>query len=295
MDFDASRLRRGEWLAGASAVLLAIFLVGGKWYGGAGRTGGSLTGWQALTDLRWLLLVTIVAAVGLVFTQATRRAPALPGDDEPGRDAARDRHRGGADHPRPDRPAAERAGGRLPRPAQRDRDHASAAISRCARRASRAGTRRRTSRSYRRARAANPRMAGQMLDREQVLHVARLARLELSEDEVERMAAELSKVLDHIEKIRELDLEGVPPTSHVVDVVNALRARRARAVPAARSRLWRQPPSRSTAASASPAPARRERADRPDGRRRGRADPRRRARPGRAVRRLPGARGGRSS
>jgi aspartyl-tRNA(Asn)/glutamyl-tRNA(Gln) amidotransferase subunit C len=63
-----------------------------------------------------------------------------------------------------------------------------------------------------------------MLDREQVLHVARLARLELSEHEVERMAAELSKVLDHIEKIRELDLDGVPPTSHVIDVVNALRA-----------------------------------------------------------------------
>jgi aspartyl-tRNA(Asn)/glutamyl-tRNA(Gln) amidotransferase subunit C len=62
-----------------------------------------------------------------------------------------------------------------------------------------------------------------MLDREQVLHVADLARLELSDDEVERMSAELSNVLDHIEKIRELDLEGVPPTSHVVDVVNALR------------------------------------------------------------------------
>jgi aspartyl-tRNA(Asn)/glutamyl-tRNA(Gln) amidotransferase subunit C len=62
-----------------------------------------------------------------------------------------------------------------------------------------------------------------MLDRSQVLHVARLARLELDEDEVERMASELSKVLDHIERIRELDLEGVPPTSHVVDVVNALR------------------------------------------------------------------------
>jgi aspartyl-tRNA(Asn)/glutamyl-tRNA(Gln) amidotransferase subunit C len=62
-----------------------------------------------------------------------------------------------------------------------------------------------------------------MLDRSQVLHVARLARLELSEEEVERMAGELSKVLDHIEKIRELDLEGVPPTSHVVDVVNVLR------------------------------------------------------------------------
>lgn len=63
-----------------------------------------------------------------------------------------------------------------------------------------------------------------MLDHAQVLHVARLARLELSDAEVDRMPAELSGVLDHIEKIRELDLEGVPPTSHVIDVVNALRA-----------------------------------------------------------------------
>ena len=63
-----------------------------------------------------------------------------------------------------------------------------------------------------------------MLDRDQVLHVARLARLELNDQEVDRMAAELSKVLDHIEAIRELDLEGVPPTSHVIDVVNVLRA-----------------------------------------------------------------------
>jgi aspartyl-tRNA(Asn)/glutamyl-tRNA(Gln) amidotransferase subunit C len=63
-----------------------------------------------------------------------------------------------------------------------------------------------------------------MLGREQVLHVAALARLELSDEEVDRMASELSHVLDHIEKIRELDLDGVPPTSHVVDVVNALRA-----------------------------------------------------------------------
>jgi aspartyl-tRNA(Asn)/glutamyl-tRNA(Gln) amidotransferase subunit C len=63
-----------------------------------------------------------------------------------------------------------------------------------------------------------------MLDRAQVLHVARLARLRLSEREVERMAGELSKVLDHVEKIRELDLEGVPPTSHVVDVAGVVRA-----------------------------------------------------------------------
>jgi aspartyl-tRNA(Asn)/glutamyl-tRNA(Gln) amidotransferase subunit C len=62
-----------------------------------------------------------------------------------------------------------------------------------------------------------------MIDREQVLHVARLARLELSEDEVTRMTGELSAILDHIEKISALDLDGVPPTSHVVDVPNALR------------------------------------------------------------------------
>jgi aspartyl-tRNA(Asn)/glutamyl-tRNA(Gln) amidotransferase subunit C len=64
-----------------------------------------------------------------------------------------------------------------------------------------------------------------MLSRDQVLHVARLARLELSEAEVQGMTEELSKVLDHIEKIGELgDLEGVEPTSHVIAVENALRA-----------------------------------------------------------------------
>ena len=54
--------------------------------------------------------------------------------------------------------------------------------------------------------------------------MARLARLALDEDEVQRMTQELSKVLDHIEKIRELDLHGVPPTSHVVDVTGSLRS-----------------------------------------------------------------------
>jgi aspartyl-tRNA(Asn)/glutamyl-tRNA(Gln) amidotransferase subunit C len=63
-----------------------------------------------------------------------------------------------------------------------------------------------------------------MIDREQVLHVARLARLDLSDDEVERMSGELTGILGHIEKIGELDLEGVPPTSHVVEVTNAVRA-----------------------------------------------------------------------
>ena len=64
-----------------------------------------------------------------------------------------------------------------------------------------------------------------MLSREQVLHVARLARLELSEEELERFGGELSKVVDWIDKIGELgDLADVLPTSHVVDVENALRA-----------------------------------------------------------------------
>jgi aspartyl-tRNA(Asn)/glutamyl-tRNA(Gln) amidotransferase subunit C len=62
-----------------------------------------------------------------------------------------------------------------------------------------------------------------VISREQVLHVARLARLRLEEDEIDRMSRELSSVLDHIEKISELDLDGVPPTTHVVDVENLLR------------------------------------------------------------------------
>jgi aspartyl-tRNA(Asn)/glutamyl-tRNA(Gln) amidotransferase subunit C len=64
-----------------------------------------------------------------------------------------------------------------------------------------------------------------MLSRDQVLHVARLARLELTEDEQQRMSEELSKVLDHIERIGELgDLADVEPTSHVVALENQLRA-----------------------------------------------------------------------
>ncbi len=62
-----------------------------------------------------------------------------------------------------------------------------------------------------------------MIDRDQVLHVARLARLELDDDEIERMASELSGILEHVDRISALDLEGVEPTSHVVELVNVLR------------------------------------------------------------------------
>jgi len=65
-----------------------------------------------------------------------------------------------------------------------------------------------------------------MIDRDQVLHVARLARLSLDDDEVERMARELSGILEHVEAIGELDLEGVEPTTHVVALENVLRADR---------------------------------------------------------------------
>jgi aspartyl-tRNA(Asn)/glutamyl-tRNA(Gln) amidotransferase subunit C len=62
-----------------------------------------------------------------------------------------------------------------------------------------------------------------VISRDEVLHVARLGRLRLEENEIDRMSRELSSVLDHIEKISELDLDGVPPTSHVIDVENVLR------------------------------------------------------------------------
>jgi aspartyl-tRNA(Asn)/glutamyl-tRNA(Gln) amidotransferase subunit C len=64
---------------------------------------------------------------------------------------------------------------------------------------------------------------GAMIDRDQVLHVARLARLELSEEEIERMTKELSGILEHVDRITALDLDDVEPTSHVVALENVLR------------------------------------------------------------------------
>ncbi len=57
---------------------------------------------------------------------------------------------------------------------------------------------------------------------EDVLHVARLARLELSEEELERMREQLSAILEAVGKVSELDLEGVEPTDHPLDLVNVL-------------------------------------------------------------------------
>ena len=58
------------------------------------------------------------------------------------------------------------------------------------------------------------------ISREEVLHVARLARLELSDAEVERFAEQLSAILEAVGKVGELDLSGVEPTAHPLDLSN---------------------------------------------------------------------------
>ena len=59
------------------------------------------------------------------------------------------------------------------------------------------------------------------ISRDQVLHVAKLARLDLRDDEVERLTDELGAILDAVSKVAELDLADVPPTSHPLDLVNS--------------------------------------------------------------------------
>jgi aspartyl-tRNA(Asn)/glutamyl-tRNA(Gln) amidotransferase subunit C len=61
------------------------------------------------------------------------------------------------------------------------------------------------------------------ISREDVQHVARLARLELSGEDLVRMQAELSNILAYIDKLRSVDTAGVPPTSHAVPLTNVMR------------------------------------------------------------------------
>ncbi len=58
------------------------------------------------------------------------------------------------------------------------------------------------------------------IDRDQVLHVAHLARLALSEEELERLGAQLNAILEAVSKVSELDLDDVPPTSHPLELAN---------------------------------------------------------------------------
>jgi len=61
------------------------------------------------------------------------------------------------------------------------------------------------------------------ITRREVEHVAKLARLELSEEEKEKLTDQLSNILTYVEKLNELDTTGVAPTSHVLDMSNVMR------------------------------------------------------------------------
>jgi aspartyl-tRNA(Asn)/glutamyl-tRNA(Gln) amidotransferase subunit C len=61
------------------------------------------------------------------------------------------------------------------------------------------------------------------LTTKEVEHVARLARLRLAPDEIEKMRAQLSNILEHIDMLKEVDVTAVPPTAQVTDLLNILR------------------------------------------------------------------------
>jgi hypothetical protein len=87
MDFDPSRLRRGEIIVGAGSVVLLASMFALEWYGITTELrptapslvySTSVNGWDALTNVRWLMLLTIACGLALVYLQAARRAPAIP-------------------------------------------------------------------------------------------------------------------------------------------------------------------------------------------------------------------------
>ncbi|HHE67592.1 MAG TPA: Asp-tRNA(Asn)/Glu-tRNA(Gln) amidotransferase subunit GatC [Candidatus Parcubacteria bacterium] len=62
-----------------------------------------------------------------------------------------------------------------------------------------------------------------MLSKEQIKHIAQLARLELEDKEIESLKKELSSILDYVEKLKEVDISGVEPTSHPFLLKNVMR------------------------------------------------------------------------
>ena len=66
-----------------------------------------------------------------------------------------------------------------------------------------------------------------MLSKEEVKHIAKLARLQLSDEEIEKYQKELSLILDYIGKLKEVDIKGVEPTSHAIEMENITRKDRA--------------------------------------------------------------------
>jgi aspartyl-tRNA(Asn)/glutamyl-tRNA(Gln) amidotransferase subunit C len=61
------------------------------------------------------------------------------------------------------------------------------------------------------------------IERDEVLHMARLARVGLSEEDVGRFQEQLSQILDYFQVLQELDTSEVPPTSHVLPLQNVMR------------------------------------------------------------------------
>ena len=61
------------------------------------------------------------------------------------------------------------------------------------------------------------------ISREEVLHIARLARVALTEDEITRYSDQLSRLLDHFEVLQQVDTEGVPPTAQSIDLRGVMR------------------------------------------------------------------------
>jgi aspartyl-tRNA(Asn)/glutamyl-tRNA(Gln) amidotransferase subunit C len=66
------------------------------------------------------------------------------------------------------------------------------------------------------------------LSREEVLHIARLARLGMSEDEVDRLSEQLSHILEHFEVLQQVDTAGIPPTAQPNALQNVIKADEAR-------------------------------------------------------------------
>ena len=66
------------------------------------------------------------------------------------------------------------------------------------------------------------------ITRQEVRHVADLARLSFSEEELEEFSGQLDTILSYVEKLNELDTRGIEPTSHVTELFNAFRPDKAR-------------------------------------------------------------------
>lgn len=83
MSFDPTRLRRGEWIAGAGGVLLLVALFAFDWYGADARLGTlsfsvGANGWESHSILRWLVLLTVLAGVALWLLTAVEQTDAIP-------------------------------------------------------------------------------------------------------------------------------------------------------------------------------------------------------------------------